>query len=61
MIDDLLGAFDVQTVCDPFAGSGATGLAAYEHGIDCTLIEQDADVFQILKTNFQMLGLCDDK
>lgn len=61
MIDDLLGAFDVRTVCDMFAGSGTTGLAAYEHGIDCTLIEQDAGAFKILKTNFQMLGLCDDK
>lgn len=61
MIDDLLGAFDVQSVCDMFAGSGTTGLAAYEHGLDCTLIEQDADAFKILKTNFRMLGLCDDK
>ena len=61
MIDDLLGAFDVRTVCDMFAGSGTTGLAAYEHGIDCTLIEQDVDAFKILKRNFMMLGLCDDK
>ena len=61
MIDDLLGAFDVKTVCDMFAGSGTTGLAAYEHGIDCTLIEQDVDAFKILKRNFMMLGLCDDK
>lgn len=61
MIDDLLGAFNVKTVCDMFAGSGTTGLAAYEHGMDCTLIEQDADVFKIIKTNFQMLGLCDDR
>lgn len=61
MIDDLLGAFNVKTVCDMFAGSGTTGLAAYEHQKDCTLIEQDIDAFKILKTNFQMLGLCDDK
>jgi len=56
MIDDLLGAFDVQTVCDPFAGSGTTGLAALEHGMDCTLIEQCADAFAIMQSNFQMLG-----
>jgi len=56
MIDDLLGAFDVGTVCDPFAGSGTTGLAALEHGMDCTLIEQCADAFAIMQSNFQMLG-----
>ena len=56
MIDDLIGAFDVQTVCDPFAGSGTTGLACLEHQKDCTLIEVDDDAFAIMKSQFSLLG-----
>lgn len=56
MIDDLIGAFDVSSVCDPFAGSGTTGLGCLEHGIDCTMIEIDRAAFEIIKRNFRMLG-----
>ena len=56
MIDDLLGAFKVKTVCDMFAGSGTTGVAALTHDMDCTLIEQDADVFEIMQKTFRLLG-----
>ncbi len=56
MIDDLLGAFKVKTVCDMFAGSGTTGVAAITHDMDCTLIEQDADAFEIMQKTFRLLG-----
>lgn len=56
MIDDLIGAFDVQTVCDPFAGSGTTGLACLEHQKDCTLIEINDEAFAIMKSSFCLLG-----
>lgn len=56
MIDDLLGAFNVKTVCDMFAGSGTTGVAALTHNMDCTLIEQDADAFEIMQKTFRLLG-----
>lgn len=46
---DILGSFDVGSVCDPFAGSGTTGIAAFELGIKCTMIERDADTFAELK------------
>lgn len=48
-ITDLLGSFDVRNVCDPFAGSGSTGIAAYDLGICCTMIERDDDRFAALK------------
>lgn len=48
-ITDLLGSFDVSSVCDPFAGSGSTGIAAYELDIPCVMIEQDAATFADLK------------
>lgn len=57
MIDDLIGAFDVQTVCDPFAGSGTTGFACMEHRKDCTLIEKDIDAFKIMRDTFKLLGV----
>lgn len=48
-ITDLLGSFGVRNVCDPLAGSGATGIAAYDLGIPCTLIERDDETFAELK------------
>lgn len=56
VIDDLLGAFNVKTVCDMFAGSGTTGVAAFTHGMDCTLIEQDGHAFEIMQKTFKLLG-----
>lgn len=40
-ITDLLGSFEAKSVIDPFAGSGTTGMAAWELGLNCTLIEKD--------------------
>ncbi len=49
MINDVLGAFDVSSVCDPFAGSGSTGLAMIEHNItDGVLIERDRAAFELM-------------
>jgi len=36
---DILGSFNVKSVCDPFAGSGTTAHAAFELDIDVTLVE----------------------
>lgn len=56
MIDDIIGSFAVQTVCDMFAGSGTTGLACVKHEKDCTLIEADEEPFNIMKEQFDFLG-----
>lgn len=50
-ITDLLGSFDVKNVCDPFGGSGTTALAAYELGINCTIVEKDSEAFSGMKRN----------
>ena len=55
-ITDILGSFEnVQSVYDPFTGSGTTGLAAYELGLDCELTERDDDYFQQLQKTFRFL------
>ncbi|MBK7543182.1 MAG: hypothetical protein IPI57_15810 [Candidatus Competibacteraceae bacterium] len=41
VITDILGSFTVRSVIDPFAGSGTTGMAAYDLGLDCLMIEKD--------------------
>ena len=48
-ITDLLGCFDIKDVTDPFAGSGSTMAAAFELEINCTLIEMDAEHFELIK------------
>lgn len=55
-VTDLLGSFDVQYVVDPFAGSGTTGMAAFELGMRTTLIERDPATFRNLKQTFRFLG-----
>lgn len=58
MVNDLLGAFDVKSVCDPFAGSGSTGLGCLEGGIDdFTLIEKSTDALKIMQQTFDLLGV----
>lgn len=59
MVNDLLGAFHVKNVCDPFAGSGTTGVACLEHGKRCTLIERNKEAFVIMKQKFELLGVFD--
>ena len=53
-VTDILGAFDTRHVVDPFAGSGTTGLAAAELGINCTLIELDR---KIAEESFSLLRM----
>ncbi|CAM3033611.1 DNA methyltransferase [Dichelobacter nodosus] len=55
MIDDIIGAFNVSTVCDMFAGSGTTGLACVKHEKDCTLIEAETEPFNIMKQQLDFL------
>lgn len=56
-ITDIIGAFDVQSVLDPFAGSGTTGLACLELNLDCTLIELDAALVEQMRQNFKFFGV----
>jgi site-specific DNA-methyltransferase (adenine-specific) len=39
-------------VMDPVAGSGTTGIAAYEEGRDCLLIEKDPQFFEDMMNRF---------
>ncbi|MDV7391887.1 hypothetical protein RZS08_11055, partial [Arthrospira platensis SPKY1] len=56
-ITDLLGSFDVTDVCDPFAGSGSTALAAFDLGIQFTVIERDAKTFADMRRTLRFIGL----
>lgn len=43
LVADIVGMLDgVESVIDPFAGSGTTGLACMRRGVKCVLIERDA-------------------
>lgn len=55
-ITDLLGSFDVGSVVDPFAGSGSTGIAAYDLDLQCTLIERDRKTFDALKRTCRFMS-----
>jgi hypothetical protein len=55
-ITDLLGSFDVRNVCDPFAGSGTTGIAAYDLDMPCVMIERDAATFAELKRTCKFMS-----
>lgn len=55
-ITDLLGSFEVASVLDPFAGSGTTGFAALELGLDCTLIDIEASSYEAMKQGFRFIG-----
>ncbi|MDG2540978.1 DNA methyltransferase [Pasteurella multocida] len=56
MINDLVGSFDVESVLDPFAGSGTTLLACLEHKIKhAIMIEIEKDAFQIMKNQCKVL------
>lgn len=54
---DILGSFDVESVVDPFAGSGTTGFAAVELCLDCTLIELDTELCARMQKTFRFAGL----
>ncbi|HDR1345881.1 TPA: RsmD family RNA methyltransferase [Pasteurella multocida] len=57
MINDLIGSFDVESVLDPFAGSGTTLLACLEHKIKhAFMIEKDKEAFQIMKNQYLALA-----
>lgn len=53
---DILGSLDVDSVVDPFAGSGTTAFAAIEIGIDCTAVEIDEATFAASKKKLRFLG-----
>lgn len=54
---DLLGAFDCEHIADPFAGTGTTGMAAFEIGKGhCTLIERDEALCRDIYGAFRFLG-----
>lgn len=55
-VTDLLGSFDVDSIIDPFAGSGTIGMAAFELGIDCTLIEKDKNHFNEIESFFRFVN-----
>ncbi|MCL7841685.1 site-specific DNA-methyltransferase [Pasteurella multocida] len=56
MVNDLIGSFDVESVLDPFAGSGTTLLACLEHKIkNAFMIEKDKEAFQIMKNQSKVL------
>ncbi len=52
---NMVGCFNVQSICDPFAGAGTTGFAAFELNIDCDLVELDESRYQQLKQLFSFL------
>ena len=56
-LTDIVGAFDVGTIIDPFAGGGTTALAAFEHDIDCTLVERDENHYNNLVANLRFMGV----
>ncbi|HHT7701722.1 DNA methyltransferase [Pasteurella multocida] len=57
MVNDLIGSFDVESVLDPFAGSGTTLLACLEHKIKhAFMIEKDKEAFQIMKNQYLALA-----
>ena len=57
-ITDLLGSFeDIETIIDPFAGSGTTGLAALELGYDCLMVEQSDEYCTLIRNQFDFLGI----
>lgn len=53
---DLLGSFDLQSVCDPFIGSGTTLLAAFDLDLDCTGIEKDPVQFTKTLQTVRFIG-----
>lgn len=55
-ITDIIGAFSVQSVVDPFAGRGTVGLAAAELDIDCTLIERDSEHVESARKLLHFVG-----
>lgn len=59
-ITDILGCFSVRSVCDMFAGTGTTGMAAYELGLECILIEIDKQRFDMIKKTFSFFGCLRD-
>ena len=46
-----------DTVLDTFAGSGSTGMAAFNTGRDAILIERDTKMFALMDSRFTSLGL----
>lgn len=56
-IENILCCFNVSSVIDMFAGSGSTGIASSNLGINCTLIEKDKDTYELMKSNLKFNGI----
>jgi|SRR6478609_1552483 len=54
---DILGSFDARSVVDPFAGSGTVGLAAFELGLDCQMVELKTENCKLIRDQFRFLGV----
>lgn len=54
---DLLGSFDVESVVDPFAGTGTTGIAAFQLDLSATMIEIDPGCVASIRETFRFLDL----
>lgn len=52
---DLLSYFKVDSIIDPFAGTGTTGIACKALNIDCILIEKDIQTFKKLEKIFKFM------
>lgn len=56
-LTDLLGSFRVDSVGDPFAGSGTVAMAAFELGLDCELVELERSNCDRIAETFKFFGL----
>ncbi len=49
LISEIVGQLDgVETIIDPFAGSGTTGLACMKHGLKCVLVEKEEKYCEVI-------------
>lgn len=54
---DVIGCFEVHAIADLFAGSGTTAIAAFELGLDCTLIEREKVLCDNIIREFKFLDV----
>lgn len=55
-ITDILGSFNARSVCDLFAGSGTTAMAAWELEMDSINVELSKEHCETIKNSFKFLG-----
>lgn len=54
---DIVGSFEVESIADLFAGSGTTGMVAFELDLDCVLIEKDKTLCEKMSKKFGFLKI----